>query len=754
MIKGITLVGKGTYYDKSAKLTGLKELNFIFGSNGSGKTTISRVIADFPTAEEPRIDWDNSQELDSRVYNKDFVERHFDSGIIDGIYTFGEDNIEAVSKIAKLKENADEVNKKLLALERTLSGDVETENGDHGKIKELEKLESEFKEFIWRSKISLKGLEGGFKPLNRNKENFYDQYLENASKTITDTKSAREAAELLKDADRVFSDSAAQASALKILDRSQVSSVESSEILGKQITGKEDIPIAEIIEKLGNSDWVKHGREYFNKLENQCPFCQQKTTEAFRKDLDAYFGEIFTADLNSIDALRKKYEEETEKLLEEYKSPEFINSPHINKSDYETTMSELENLVNANIDLIKEKHNKPSKHVTLHNTEPLFQLIEDQVEEHNNIVNNLEVKKKQLASEIWMRLLVDTNHEYKKFKRGSQNLQDAISSLKGQIKGKHDELKEIEEQIKNKEQGITSIKPTVDKINNTLESLGFLNFKLDLAEDGKSYTVRRSTGENAKTTLSEGEKSFITFLYFYHFISGSLDPSGTTEDKIVVFDDPVSSLDSEVLFIVSRLIKDIIREMHKNSSPIKQLFILTHNIYFHKEISFDMNANKGKAQKVNEQNGQIRKIGKTFWIVRKSPNGSHVKPYVENPIKSSYELLWQQLRQTPQSDITIPNVMRRILEYYFKFYGGKNLESIAEKFNESDKLICELLLSWANDGSHFPPEDLYKTCTHDEIQAYLKVFKQIFIKSGHEGHYNMMMSTKYLPLPGTSEGTK
>lgn len=60
----------------------------------------------------------------------------------------------------------------------------------------------------------------------------------------------------------------------------------------------------------------------------------------------------------------------------------------------------------------------------------------------------------------------------------------------------------------------------------------------------------------AETTLSEGEITFITFLYFLQLTKGSIDKDSISEDRILVIDDPVSSLDSNILFIVSSLLKD------------------------------------------------------------------------------------------------------------------------------------------------------------------------------------------------------
>ncbi len=43
-------------------------------------------------------------------------------------------------------------------------------------------------------------------------------------------------------------------------------------------------------------------------------------------------------------------------------------------------------------------------------------------------------------------------------------------------------------------------------------------------------------------------------------IKGSINETGITRDKVVVIDDPISSLDSNILFIVSHLVKEIITD--------------------------------------------------------------------------------------------------------------------------------------------------------------------------------------------------
>lgn len=105
--------------------------------------------------------------------------------------------------------------------------------------------------------------------------------------------------------------------------------------------------------------------------------------------------------------------------------------------------------------------------------------------------------------------------------------------------------------------------------------------------------VRTDTGEIAKD-LSEGEKNFIAFLYFQQRVFGSSSAEGDAGQKIVVIDDPVSSMDSGALFIIGEQIRkmvEICRNNADNRNPvvkgnfIKQLFVLTHNAYFHRELS-------------------------------------------------------------------------------------------------------------------------------------------------------------------------
>lgn len=737
MIESIHLKNEGAYDAVGTKLEGLKKLNFIFGSNGSGKTTISRVVEGTETFPDCQVTWAGGHPLETRVYNKDFVEKHFDAeSSIKGIYTFGE-NVEVADKIKALKDEAEDINNSLSGLQRTLLG----KDGNGGKKKERESLDAQLVDDVWNAKKKFNDLNAAFTGHNNSKNNFYTKYLTEAS---SNTAAIRDIAELRKEAATVFSGTLSTATILPKPDSSIMPTLERDPILKKNIIGKADVDIAALIEKLGNSDWVQQGRQYFDQLDDQCPFCQQKTDAAFSKSLEDYFDQSYIADLGAVGKLLADYTDAVTELLNVLSGTDIVDSPHLEREAYEKDVAALRLALEANIEHIEAKKKEPSAPVTLIDTVPTIATVTAHVDAankkvtaNNDIIDNLAARKKELASQIWKRLLEDTKPIYTKFKSERDNLDAAIFALEGKIAESLEESDAKQAEIEENEKKITSIRPTIDEINRLLKSFGFTNFHLVESAESGFYEVKRPDGSDAKKTLSEGEKSFITFLYFFFLVRGSFSSSGGTNDRVVVFDDPVSSLDADILFIVCNLIKKVVSGMRSGTNPIKQVFVFTHNVYFHKEVTFD---------KKRDGLGTALK-DETFWVVRKTSQRSELLPFKENPVKSSYELLWREVRQKPPSDTAIQNVMRRILEHYFKFYGGIRPEEIIEKFDGKDKMICSTLLSWVNDGSHFATDDLYMTCDPGQIDRYLNVFQRIFEGSDHGGHFRMMMGDDYVQLP-------
>lgn len=129
----------------------------------------------------------------------------------------------------------------------------------------------------------------------------------------------------------------------------------------------------------------------------------------------------------------------------------------------------------------------------------------------------------------------------------------------------------------------------------------------------------------------------------------------------------------------------------------------------------------------------------TFWIVRRPGPVSILERHPTNPIKTSYELLWSEVRNQNRSKLTIQNTLRRILENYFKILGGIDLNDLCSMFTGREMMLCKSLCSWVHDGSHYAHDDFYVAIDDAMVDAYINVFRSIFEKTGHSAHYKMMM---------------
>ena len=230
------------------------------------------------------------------------------------------------------------------------------------------------------------------------------------------------------------------------------------------------------------------------------------------------------------------------------------------------------------------------------------------ITEHNRMVQNLSSERNTLTAQVWRLVVEEIKSDIAAYQAARGNLEKAIKGLGDQIQQATESRSGKVKEIRELEKTTTSVQPTVDAINQLLLSFGFHGFCIANVAGTTSYKLVRADGTEAMRTLSEGEKTFVTFLYFFQLIKGSDTESGITNDRVVVFDDPVSSLDSDILFIVGSLIKGLFDEVRAKTGHIKQIFVLTHNVYFHKEVTFNPNRQKKKV------------IGdESFWVVRKRP---------------------------------------------------------------------------------------------------------------------------------------
>lgn len=737
MIESISLSNVATYDGQSEVLGPLRRVNFIFGTNGTGKTTISRVIANSTGYASCKVAWKDGRPLQALVYNQDFVERNFSRlAELKGVFTLGEKQVKAQEEIKEKKREADSYKDKIAADKKVLEGD----DGKSGKRGDLAALEDLFQGQCWEAYGKHKAtLSYAFEGVRNSKKEFKARALREAA---SNTSESVPLDELHKRAETIFGQTLNEAADVANISFAVLLGYESDPIIKKRVIGKEDVDIAEMIKKLGNSDWVREGRKFYDVNDRVCPFCQQKTDEEFEKGLNEYFNESFERDTKAIEALLDNYKTEAARVLHELDKILASPSNFLDLAKFRAERDLLEAKLGLNTQQLVKKNKEPSQIFELESVgniaasiAGLVAGVNSKVFDHNALVKNIGKEKAKLISEVWKHLIdMDLHPAYTHYTGEKAALEGAIKSLEKRLRDFGEEVNTREAAIRELEKQTTSVKPTIDAINSLLASFGFHGFCLAMADNGTSYKLVREDKSDAKETLSEGEKTFVTFLYFYHLLKGSDTESGITTDRIVVFDDPVSSLDSEILFIVGSLVKNVFDEVRGGTSLIKQVFVLTHNVYFHKEVSFN-NSRTEKALK-----------DETFWVVRKPAKRSILEGHDRNPIRTSYELLWSEVRNPNPSLLTIQNVMRRILENYFKFFGGIEPRDICAKMLGKERTICNSLLSWVNDGSHYAQDDIYVSLDQAAIQSYLKVFHLIFKLAEHEAHYKMMMGDAYVEL--------
>lgn len=729
MITELSISGVATYPAEPCALNDLKLINFLFGHNGSGKTTVSRALASPGALLGCDVRWHDGRRIETLVYNCDFVGANFGEQM-QGIFTLGDGETRAAEEIARLRDQIDNLNQDVGRLNRSLDGSEDRPGRRAEHTATLEAL----RDACWASQRFHKDhFADALTPHRGNRTAFCDQVLAVHDPDIGPVQALDE----LKDRyATVFGSEAQREVRIAMPAFERLLEMESNPILSRQIVGRDDVLVAALIKRLGNSDWVREGMPYLEDADGACPFCQQDAPPDLLADLGAFFDESYERDLRLIRILAEEYEEEAQRVLGVLNGIIAMQSKFFDNERLTHLSNNLRAGTELNYGHLAAKIREPVLPVDLaalrENADALAALIGEAntaIAAQNALIDDLAVSREVLKADVWRYIAEERRTDIGTYLATSLTQRRAIEGMEHSLGEKQDRIRDARSDLTRIEAQTTSVQPTVNGINRLLDQYGFTSFGLAVAGDrGEMYKIVRSDGTDATATLSEGERSFVTFLYFYHLLAGSKTGSGTAEEKVVVFDDPVSSMDSEVLFIISALIRKIIDDVRNGTSSVRQVFSLTHNIYFHKEVSYD-----------RDRRPDGCKADETFWVVRKRENVSSITNYAYNPVRTSYELLWEEVRNNERPNLTIQNTLRRIVEQYLVMLGGLKPNQIVAQFTGRDQMVCASFFSWINDGSHSAADGLYLAADDSAVESYLRVFEQVFVKTGHGDHYRMMM---------------
>lgn len=705
------------------------QINFFFGGNGSGKTSVSRFLDDSQNYTDGAIIKDQDSEV--LIYNRDFVDRNFqDKNAIQGIFTIGESAVETLKAIEDTEEKIACLKKEHIARLQSI------ENLQ----KELDDLQECFETDCWevqqkvgdqfaRALIGFRGKKKVFA------QQCYDIHSLTESQQTID--------ELMQMYQQIYQSDLKEYSLLEQLhfnvscgeNSFNIEEIESAEIFCQKLVKANESNFSKLIDKLGNVDWVSHGMQFLQE-EKICPFCQRELTEDILTELNYLFDETYNQSIAQLKELSVAYGCILSKTESEYQP--FLTAiqqiPFLDASDFEKIYAQLLSAQQANQRKIEEKLLHPSIEIKLDSTNKIREALKkvilelnEQITNNNTLLKDIKKARSIFVKKVWDYIANKELHSIiTKHKKELAGKNKGMESLLKQRDFYQQQIMECNTVIRDLRAKVVCIDAAVDEINKILLGFGFSGFKIQKKDD-MFYKLVRSNGSEVRETLSEGEHRFITFLYYYQLVKGTLNRDSNIKDKILVIDDPISSLDSNILFIVSYLVRELIKEC-LDGGRIKQIFILTHNIYFHQEVSF----------RDSRYNPSPRK--EKYFILRKVNEETKITSFEKNQISSSYELLWREVKSSDIEATLLCNTMRRILEHYFNIIGQKDYSKIIDGFNGQDKLICKSLLAFVNTGSHGINDNFNMSIDPDMISKYKDVFKLIFEKAGQESHYTMMMA--------------
>ncbi|EMA4243478.1 AAA family ATPase, partial [Salmonella enterica subsp. enterica serovar Infantis] len=368
--------------------------------------------------------------------------------------------------------------------------------------------------------------------------------------------------------------------------------------------------------------------------------------------------------------------------------------------------------------------------------------VVDNITEYNNRIKEINIKVKQFKDseksiryKIWGAIRELCNAEFEAFSKYEnddkiiyEQYQLELNAIKEQGDNNNKKIKELRDQISN-------IDATIDSINQRLKLLGIYGFSIKKhTESNDKYIISRSentTDKDVYRSLSEGEKTLITFLYFLECCKGKTDKNDTDmRDVFIVIDDPISSLSQNYVYDIASIIH---HEIINNNKAVKKTLILTHNLYFFHELI-----------KLAPRSKEDRTFKRDYYLGRITKNEYSIITEIEKKsIQNEYQSLWQVLKDAKDgrvNKVIIPNIMRNILEYYFAFVHRTDaLQTELNKLASDDKNNdFRAFYRYINRGSH---SDAVNITDMGDIspEKYMEQLKTIFRMTGDEKHYLKMI---------------
>lgn len=696
-----------------------KKVNIVYGLNGTGKSTLSNFLYEPSGAGYENCSVDIGSDETVLVYNQRFIQDNFyEADNLKGIFSLSKENkdIEEKVKIAEAE---------LLALDATVGSEqksIELEESKFSELKEkahenLFKIKREYTGGDRVLEFCLDGL--------KRKEALFNHI---SSLPKPEVKPVKDIQPIKDEVESISSETAQKHDLLPVFSFEE-HPIEEHEVFEQIIVGSSDSPVSSLITELKNSDWVRKGLEFIpensGEKPSKCPFCQEKTiTSHLTKQIENYFDQSYDDSVNMISNFLEQYISAANNLLslDSYKTNSFVDN-HL--SGLTQQHRSLEKSLSNNIAAIRSKTLTPSLQVALVATEKnisefnaVIELINIDISNHNKRLDNIDSELARLKNEFWSLMRWEYDQTITQYMSDVTESEKKVSEAKDRKNVVLQSAQVKREEIAKLQESTVNIEEAVTNINNGLIHLGITDFSLKKYSDALYRVVRSGNSDAVFSSLSEGEKMIISFLYFCELCRGKRSASETPTKKIVIIDDPVSSLSHIYVYNVGQLLKT----EFFSSSVFEQVFVLTHSLYFFYELV--------------DSNHSRRKDTQKLYRISKNSDGTNIKNMKYEEIQNDYHSYWMIVNDKTQPPALIANCMRNIIEYFFNFVQKADLSNVVQK-PELQENNLQSFCRYINRESHSLGQNIFdfKEFNYDDFREGLRL---VFEVTGYPEHYEKM----------------
>lgn len=741
MIKTISIQGYKSFPADRPVIISLdqtKRVALFYGVNGAGKSAIGQVIQRGVNPTDPiagcSISLTRQEPVEILVYNEDFIEANFrNRATMPGIFTIGKPQADALARAEELEKKSEQWRDRRdeLAKQRKEREDEQT-------LALKTAHDSTWVAYTDQKNGPLKEWLAGY---GSSKQKLFDAlsaaaYSETSTPPTIEDLSTRTAD---------VSDTSATTKSTLVASAAGFTDIENSALWAQSIVGSADSRLAPLIQQLGNVDWVKEGKGYLEHSDGKCPFCQQGLPHNFSDQVARLFDASYEKNLADVKTLAVDYKSKMSVL--EGSLVAFLESePLAQQGNLKQAWSDALLLLKENLSQMDAKVRSPSEAVSVGSSSAALSVLSDAVEEvnqriatYNARISDRTNERERIRRGFWERLRHDHNGAIAAYEAAKGGIDRAISALDEELKQVKADLASAETEMTQLRSSTTGTDKAVDAINQRLHGLGIESFRIRKQEgEGSLYhLMREGTGSNDYRSLSEGEKTLITFLYFVELINGSAvaDKTMPMNRKIVVIDDPISSLSHNYVYdIASIIVHDIIELKDEDGTMLKQVIVLTHSLFFHHEL-----------MKVGSPKGmELKRVVKTVH--------TDVVELGKDDLLNDYDAFWLVVRDAKEgrgARATVANAMRCILEHFFDFTRRKgDFKKALKEIGDEDHTFVPLA-RYLDRQSHSDGANRTDFGDYD-LNYYLAKFERVFQVAEQMEHYRAMMHVDVQPDGATT----